>query len=815
MTSIYSDFRLGFRLLLKHPGLTVIAVFTIGLGIGVATAVFGVLETMYWKAVPGARDPGQLVELETVAPDGTVVQGSWLNFHEYREGLRSVAAVAAHVDAPLTVGPDPGRPVRGELVSADFFDVLGTTPELGRVFGMEERPETPGAHPSAVISHQLWLDEFQGRPDVLGQTLRVNRRNLTVIGVMPARFRGAMGAGPCAVWVPFSMSAQLGTMEKESFSDPALRNLYMFARLAARANLAETRARVQSIAQRLAADRPANLRGFSATVEPFWRSRLHGRAASLQPVLILMAVSLLVLAIVCANVANLLLSRSVARAGEFAVRCALGASRLRLARQCLLETLLLCAAGALIGLPLSLWMLDAAALFIPKPARANSIHIETDGRILAFAAVMCLVATFASSAAAMLFLSRARLAATLREFGRSGSAARRSHRLRTALAVAESALALVVLTGAGLLVRSYRNFNSISPGFDRTGVLLADFSAAAGRYPIADLQRACARLRDRLEATAAIAAVAYADYAPLFASDGPYHTTQPEGFVPRSPEELKVHRTAVSPGYFGLLKIPLLEGRDFLESDDPDATQVMIVNQAFVRRFYGGGSPVGRRVMVRGKWRTIVGLAADNKQFSVTEAAAPHFYLPFRQWYLQGAHILFFLRVKGDPEAPIPALRVEAAALGLADAGLDAAPLADRNALLLTPIRFAAGLLGALGAIALLLAGIGLYGVISYAVSQRTREIGIRIALGAGPAEVLRIFTVEGVSLALAGMACGLPLTAVATSLLATVLVGVSAFDPLMSAFACLFLIGVAAIASLVPALRATRIQPLAALRSE
>jgi putative ABC transport system permease protein len=813
---IWSDLRLGFRLLRSRPGFTAIAVFTLALGISVTTAMFGVLDTMYWKAFPGAAAPGRLVELETVAPDGSMVQGSWLHFREYREGLRPTAAVAAHVDAGFTLGgPDHGKAVRGELVSANFFDVLGVKPGLGRVFGTEERSEAPGANPAVVISHALWVEEFQGSRDILGKTLRVNRRELTVIGVTPPEFRGAMDGTPCSVWVPFTMSVALGVKERESFTDPALRNLYMFARLGRGVGLAQAQAQAAAIAQRLAAASPAHWKGFGATVEPMWRSRLHGRAAFLRPMLILLAVSLLVLAIVCANVANLLLARSVARMGEYGVRTVLGATRARLARQCLIETLLLAVPGALLGVPLCLWMTDSASLLLPKLARPGSTPIEMDWRMLAFAFLICLAAAFASSTAAIVFVGRSRLDETLRMLGRMGSAGARSHRLRNALVVGEVAIAMVVLIGAGLFFRAHRNLSSVDPGFDRKGVLLANVPIASGGYSVEELQRLCLRLRERLEPAPGIAAVAYADYAPLWATDGPYHTIEPEGFVSSAPEDLKAHRTSVSPGYFGLLRIPLLEGRDFSESDDAGAAQVMIVDQAFARKYYGGASPVGRRVMVRKRWRTIVGLARDSKYFSFTEASRPHFYLPFRQWYLPGSYVLFFVRAKGEAEAAVPALREAASAIDPGAAGFTAAPLAEHNALLLMPMKLATSLLAALGAIALALAGVGLYGVISFTVSQRTRELGIRIALGAKPREVLGAVAREALALTCGGVVCGLAVAALSMRLLSEFLAGVSPFDPATFAAAALFLVVVAGVASVAPAARATRIQPISALRSE
>lgn len=815
MLTLLDDLRFGFRLLFSRPGFTAVAVLTLALGIGVTTAMFSVLETMYWKAFPGAADPARLVELETVAPDGSMVRGSWLDFREYRDRLRR-ASVAAHDETAFNLGPaERARPVWGELVSSNFFDVLGVRAALGRVFSPAEQSDAPGANPVAVISHRLWSTEFESSSAVLGKTVRINRHDLTIIGVTPPEFRGAMSGMQCDLWVPFTMGPELGAIEKENFKESSLRSVYMFARLAPGAAIGEGRSELAAIARRIADSEPAGHRGFSATLEPMWRAQLHGRAAFLEPMLILMAVSLLILAIVCANVANLLLARSVGRLREFGVRVALGAGRWRLARLCFTEALVLASLGAVAGVPLAMWMTDAASSLLPKLARPGSIPIEMDGRILAFAVLVCVAAAFASSAAPVLYVLRAALNMTLRQGGRSGAAGTRSHRLRGALVVAEVAIALVVLIEAGLFYRSYRNVNSIDPGFDRRGVLLASFPMASAGYSVEELERFCVRLRERLEPAPGIAAVSYADYAPLWADDGPYTKAQPQGFVPRNPEDLKVHLTSVAPGYFGLFKIPLLEGRDFTEGDLRPAQPVMIVDQAFARRFYGGASPVGRRVLVRRTWTTVVGLVRDSKYFSFTEASRPHFYLPFRQSYQAGRQIVFFIRAGGDPDAAIATLRGAAAAIDPGAANFTAAPLSEYNALLLFPLKVAASLLAVAGVIAFLLAGVGLHGVMSYAVSQRTQEMGIRMALGARPREVMGIVVRQSLLLTGAGVAGGLFLSLVSMRALGSLLVGVHPFDPLTFAAASLFLCAVAAVASFLPARRATRIDPFTALRSD
>ena len=816
MRAFFDDLRFGFRLLFSRPGVTLPAVLTLGLGIGVTTAMFCVLDTMYWKAFPGAADPSRLVELETVAPDGSMVRGSWLDFQQYRHRLQSVSGLAAHDETSFHIGlSERGRPVAGELVSSNYFAVLGVKPAVGRVFDAQEADEAPGRHPVAVISYRLWNEEFGSGLGAVGSTIRVNRQILTVIGVTPPAFRGAMTGMRSDVWVPFSMGQVLGAIEKDNFSVTSIRSVYMFARLAPGAHIAAANSELAALALSTGASDPVGHRGFSATFEPMWRSQLHGRAAFLQPMLVLMAVSLLILMIVCANVANLLLARSVGRLREFGVRIALGAGRWRLVRQCFTETLLLAFAGALAGVELAVWMTNAAPAMLPRLARVDSIPIEIDGPVLCFAILMCLAAALLSSAAPVFLVWRSDVNATLREGGRSGAAGKRSHRLRGVLVISEIALALLVLIGSGLFFRSYRNVSAIDPGFDRNGVLMAEFPLASSGYSVGELERFCLRLRDRLRSAPGVTAVTYADYAPLWADDGPYTLAQPEGVVPRHPEDVKVHHTRIGPGYFDLLKIPILEGRDFTDNDNSTTQPVIIVDQAFARRFYRGASPVGRRVRVWQKWFRVVGLVRDSKHFSFTEESLPHFYVPFQQTYRLGQMILFFVRTPGSPDSVISTLHREAAALDANATAFNAAPMAERSALLLLPLRLAASMLAALGVIAFLLAAVGLYGVMSCAVSQRAHEIGIRVALGARPYQILRTVAHHAAVLTGSGLAIGLLLALASLRLVSAFLVGIRPLDPLTFLAASLFLIVVAAAASFVPAHRAMRIDPFAALRSE
>jgi predicted permease len=815
MRTLVDDLRFGFRLLLSRPAFTLIAVLTLALGISVATAMFGVLDTLYGKAFPGVPSPLRLAELETVASDGSLVRTSWLDFLEYRGQLRSVA-VAARADVMLTAGlDDRARPLRAELVSSNYFEVLGVHPALGHAFETAVA-EVPGTPAVALISHRYWQNEFQARPEVLGATLRLNRRNFTILGVTPPDFRGAMPGTITDIWVPITMGIELGVMEKDTFRDPLLRNVYPFARLAPAASLAQARGELANAAAGLVSRDPIGHRGFGATLEPMWRARIHGRSAFLQPTLGLLAVSLLVLAIVCGNVANLLLGRSASRLQEFSIRVALGASRWRLTRLLFVETLLLSLTGAVFALPLAMWMVDALVLLLPPMARADALRFELDPRILTAAALLAVTAAGASTVAPLLFVLRASINDTLRGGGRSGRAGARSTTLRTALIVSQVAVAQIVLIGAGLTFQSYRNAAQSRLGFNPDRVLLADFSIASGGHSDQELRSFCLLLRDTMNASPSVTAVSFADYAPLWSTDGAYSTVRPEGFLPANPADLKVHRTAIAPGYFPLLEIPLLEGRDFTDADTRSSSNVMIVDQAFARRFYNGASPIGRRVQLGKTSVTIVGLVQDSRYFSFTEAPKPHFYRPFDQAYQSGQRAVFFLKsASANPDAAIPALRAAVASVDPSYSGFAAAPLSEYNSLLLLPQQLAASLLNALGIIALVLAGIGIYGVMSYSISQRTQELGIRMALGARPMEVLGGILKQVLKVTSLGIAAGAILALAAGRILGSWLIGVAAFDPLTFLSSSLFLILIAALATVIPAWRATHLDPLTALRSD
>ncbi|MCI0540448.1 MAG: ABC transporter permease [Verrucomicrobiales bacterium] len=819
MRTFCQDLLFGFRLLLNSPGLTAVAVLTLALGMAANTTVFSWIDGLLLRPFPGAAQGHQLTVLEMVtagAPNGAN-QMSYLDYCDYRDNLKSLSGLAAHHEGVFSLGDDPanGQAVWGELVSGNYFEVLGVKPALGRVFTSEENGDKLGAYAVAVISHGLWRRRFHADPLTVGKILRVNQRELTIVGVASPEFRGTMPGLIFDIWVPVTMGKELGMLSDAAFQNRGNRPLYAVARLRSGVAITQARTEAATFSSSLETMFPDSNRGVSATILPVWEFHSAAPELLLKPLRILMAISVLVLLIVCANVANLLLARSVARRKELSIRMALGANGKRLGRQLLTETLLLASAGTLVGLLLAFWMADLLPALVPRINVPIALGFQLSARVLAFTVLACVAATLISGVAPALLWLRSDVNEALKEGGRSGNQGKHSHKTRGVLVIAEVALATVGLIGAGLFVKSFRNARKIDPGFDRSNVVLARFHLAGTGFSTAEVQQFCLRLRDRLRSNPGVASVSYANQAPLGASAGPYTGVDVEGYVPALGESRSVNYYLVAPGYFGALRLPLLEGRDFKESDDGNSMPVVIVNESFARRYFPETNPLGRRVRCFGKWATVVGLAEDSKYFNIAEAPRPHFFAPFRQQARVGQQLFFFIKVDGPPNLVAAALRREVAAVDPKAAAFDVMPLVEWTEVTLLPQKVAANLLAALGLIALILAAVGLYSVMAYAVSQRTREIGIRMALGAQPRSVLGDVLRRGMTLTAAGLGLGIAAALAVTRLVESMLVNVSPTDLGTFAVCALFLASITLLASLLPARRATKVDPMAALRCE
>ena len=798
---------------LRSPGFTLIVVLTLAAGIAANSTVFSWIDGVILHPIPGVADPARLVAFESVAPNGDALTTSYADFRDYRDRLKLTGGLAGSMPVPFSVGQDVrAERAWGELVTGNYFAVLGVKPLLGRMFAPDEYGDTQGAHPVVVIGERLWKRRFNSDPGVVGKQLRVNRQQLTIVGVAPATFLGSLSGLAFDMWVPITMGAQLNALQEWSLTDRGTRQLLAFARLRPNVTLEQARAEIQSVARHIAEADPGHNLGIGASVFPFWKAHFGAQTRMLAPLIILMAVCGVVLLIVCANVANLLLARATSRQREFSVRMAVGAGRGRLVRQLLSENLVLALLGGLVAVPITSWLSQLLGSMVPPTGLPIVLDIPLSGDVVAFTFLLCLLACAMSGIAPAWHMARTNLNDALKEDGRGGSGSARSHRMQRLLVVSEVALALVAVISAGLFARSFQAARRINPGLDPNSVLVSHLYLNG--YSVPERKQFAERLRDRVRSQPGMTAITYAQSVPLGFSGSWWENLRIQGYVPGPSENMNILRNVVAPGYFDVLRIPLVEGRDFTGLDDEKSTPVMIVSQTFARRFFAGRYAIGQRVHGWGRWFVVVGVVKDSKYETLDEGAKPYFYVPFRQIYREDMGISFYVRTAGDPRQAVEPLRRAVRSLD-PDAGVfDSMPMAEYiNAALFTE-RLAATMLAVLGAVALLLAALGLYGVMAYAVVERRHEIGIRIALGARPGDVVGMVVKQGMALTLVGLAAGMVAAIAVTRLVAAALVQVSATDPLVFSGALLFLAAVAALASYLPARFAAGIDPNQALRS-
>ncbi len=808
MRGILEDLRYAAGVLRRTPALTAISVLTLALGIAASTTVFGWVDGVVLHPLRGTSGDGQLAILEAVRDNGIENPNvSHADGQDFQNSLQSVSDLALTQQAPGSIG-DGGSAHSAwfELVTGNYLDVLGVQPVLGRTFMREEYGAAKGF--VAVISYRLWQSYFQADPAIAGRTVRINRHAVTIIGVTPAGFRGDLPGIALDAWV----IAPLAT-ERERDS----RHFRAVVRLKPGVGIAEANAEVTTVAARLARAFPKTNRGVGARIVPVWKasSGLSGILAS--PLGILAAACGLVLLIACANVANLLLARYAARQTEFGIRAALGAGPGRLMRQLTAESVLLAALATAAGLPLAVWCQDVLTYLLPSTGLPLYFDVRPNARLFLFASFACLAAALISGLPPALLSARRDLVEALKHGGRGAREDGYSRRVAGLLVAAEAGLAVSALVTLGLCLRSLHELRITPTGFNSGNVMVCRLFLTTNNYSPGEERQFSRRLRQRLLAAPSVSGAAYSDSIPLGFGLGKSTEALVEGYAAKAGESLTVLRAAVSPGYFGVLRVPLLAGRDFRPEDDETAQRVVIVNEAFARRFLGGRDPVGHRVRIHGQPFAIVGMVRDSKYSSLAEAPQPFLYVSFDQVHNGSGDggVALYARTSSDARGFVPTLRREMSAIDPNAAGLTAMPLSDYISAAWFGPRLASLLLGVLGVISMLLAGVGLYGVMAYSVSRRTREIGIRMALGAAPAGVVRSILGRGLRLTLCGIGAGLVATLAATPRLGPLLYRVSPADPVSVAVAALFLIVVAAIASLIPALRAIRVDPLIALREE
>jgi len=781
----------------------------LALGIAATTTVFGWIDGMVLHPFRGATDDGQLAVLESVRASGLQAPGvSYADCRDFQDNLQSISGILLNHHIPVSVGDgEKAYSAWFELVSGNYFDVLGVKPILGRTFTRDEYGDRAKAL-TAVISYRLWQEYFRGDPSILGRVERINRYEVTIVGVAPPEFHGDFPGIALDGWIPAPLTGE---------GNRAARNFQAIVRLKPGVRISEASAEVAAVAARLALAFPKTNQGVGARIVPIWKAQEGASSILASPLGILGAAGGLVLLIACANVTNLLLARSISRQREFGIRVALGAGPGRLSRQLVSESLLLAALATLAGLPLALWFQDLPVYLVPPTGIPVYFNAHSSARVFLFAALVCLASALLSGLPPAFQSVRRSVVDALKQGGRSDTQSGQSRRISGLVVAAEVGLAFAALVTLGLFLRSLSGLENTPAGFDHRNVTVCRLFLTTNNYTATEEQQFSRQLRERLLAAPGVTGAAYSDSIPLGFGLGKWNDIIVDGYAPRPGENVAVHHASVSPGYFDVLRVPLLSGRDFKPQDNRDAPRVMVVNESFAQRFFDGRDPVGRQVRIYGKPFAIVGMVKDSKYFSLSEAPQPYFYMSFDQVHGGSGEggVALYARADRDARGLVSVLRHEMSAIDPNSAGLTAMPLSDYISAAWFGPRLTSFFLGVLGVISILLAAVGLYGVMAYAVSQRTREIGIRMALGAGREGVLGMVLKRGLLLALLGVAAGLALTLAATPLIAPLLYRVSPVDPVSILGAAVFLSVVAVLASLIPALRATRIDPIIALRQE
>ncbi len=808
MEQLFQDVRYGFRMLRKSPGFTAVALLTLALGIGANTSIFSVVYGVLLRSLP-YRDPGRVIVLNETTPKVGRVSVSYPNFLDWRSGNHAFSQMSAVSSVSYNLaGVNQPESISGEAVSPDFLAMLGVHPILGRDFDASE--EKAGAAPVVLLGYQLWQSHLGGDPGVLGRTINLNGHGFTIIGVLPADFRSIDKIDvmvPIGVWLT-------GRSEASERGDRG--DMSAVARLRPGVSLRQARAEMDTIAARLAAAYPIANAQFGAVLRPI-REVFVG---DIQPaILVLFVAVMFVLLIACANVANLFLMRGASRTREIALRIALGATRGRIIRQMLAESLVLAFFGGLLGLALSLAGMQGMARLIPMDMQAGD-PVRLNGAVLLFAAAAVVLSSLLFGLVPALQLTKPEIQSDLKEGGRSVSAGVGQNRLRGLLAAAEIAVALILLVGAGLMVKSLYRLMSVDPGFKTDRVLTMEMSLRTTQYSKDPaILNFWEQVLDRVRVLPGVQSAALGTVIPLTDSHSRSDITIEGMPLPTPGNFPHPDEHEVSPGYLKTLGVPLLRGREFTDADTENAPRVGMINAMIARQFFPNQDAVGKRFMFGHpkadppKWITIVGVTADTKLYGLANPARLEVYLPFRQ-SVSGAMNLI-VKSAADPAALTSAIRSAVASI---DKDQPISAIATMQQLVNDSVstrRVTLILLGIFSALALVLAAIGIYGVISYSVAQRTHEIGIRMALGADGGGVLRMILAQGAKIAGAGVIIGLAASLGLTRLMANLLFSVSAADPLTFAAVAIVLVGVAMLACYIPARRALRVDPIIALRYE
>jgi len=809
MQDFIQDLGYGFRQLRRNKGFSALAILCLTLGIGANAAVFSWVEGILFRPYPLVAHQERLFAVAGLVPGKRIDGLSWPDFLDLRRGcsLCEDAFVTTIRSSTLNIG-DHAEVTTGSIVSANYFDALGVHPILGRGFEAGEDLES-NSHPVVVISYPMWRTRFKGDPKIIGKVQRLDNVQHTIVGVAPDGFFGTFVGRAMEFWVPASME---GTFDSGGYKleDRGARWIESYVRLKPGVSQAQAQQQISAIAAQLQKDYPATNRARSIGIWPLWQTPFN-HARTMGPTLeVMLVVVAFVLLIACANVGNLLLVRSFVRRHEMSVRLAIGASRGRLLKQLLTEGLILSALGTAGGFLLAYWCRQLLVMLLPD-GRTMYLPGTIDGRVMAMSAGICLIVTLIVGMVPALQTRNLDLAGPLKAESGVVVGVRSRGWIRSGLVIFQVCLSFILLVGAALLLESLQRIRSTSPGFSTTNVVATGVSVVAAGYDVPRAKTFQNELIDRLKALPGVESAAFASVTPLGYRGFSSTPIAVDGYQPAPNEQPEVEYNQVSPSYFTTLRIPLFSGREFTRTDDENAPSVAIVNRTMVERYWRGQDPIGRRLQVKGRWARVVGVAADSKYESVGETPKPFFYVPLRQDFDPEPDL--YIRTAQSLQSTSAAVLREVHVLDQSLALYGTITLQEQVNRAAAPQLVAVTLVSTLGGLALLLAAVGLYGVMSYAVAQSTRELGLRMALGADPANLQRLVISRGLRLTAGGIIVGAVAALALTRLMGQLLYQVSPHDPRVFGSALTVMTIVAVTACLLPARRASRTDPAHVLR--
>ena len=825
METLWQDIRYTVRMLIKNPGFSAIAILSLALGIGANTTIFTVVNAILLHPLP-VKDISRLVEVDTIdtktrvtTANTTKLGMSYRNCQDYgrqNQVFSGLSCIAGPLPLTWSGGPEP-KQVLGQMVTANYFEVLGLTPVRGRFF-LPDEDTKPGGNNVAVLSYSMWVNKFGSDPNIVGKVLTLNATPYTVIGVGPRGFKGAFIFGNAEeVWIPVSMYSQvLAGFFKDNFNDRRFLDTGVIARLKDGVSLSGAEASLKTIASQLEKAFPKDNASRSVALTPLADAAVgvNNRSQLVLAGGLMMGIVGLVLLIACVNVANLLLAQAARREKEMGLRAALGASRRRVTQQLLTESLVLAVLSGIVGIAIAYGGRAVLWSFRPPFILDGDLDIAFDSHVLYFTFGVAMLTAILTGLAPAIKVARPNLIEVLKVGGRGGSVSWARNRFRSLLVVTEIALALVALVGAGLFVRSMQNAQRVDPGFESRNLFVFAFDLGALHYDEAHAQQYFRAAIERAEASPGVASATIASNFPL--GGGFARTVFPEG-----EDEASGYRGTltqlndIAPNFFKTLHIPLVSGREFTDADRKDTTQVVIVSEAMAKQFWPNQNAVGKRFHFFGdpQLREVVGVARNTVVNAIGEEPQPLAYLPLTQDFSPA--VAMQVRTTGQPQPVIATVRshVQSLDTNLALTNWNTiGELLDQG---LWAPRMGAALLAVFGGVALILAVVGVYGVLSFSVNQQTREIGIRMAMGAQTGSVLGLIVKQGMRLAMVGLVLGLVFAFAAMRLLSSLLFGVSAHDPIIFGSVTLILATAAILACYIPARRAAHVDPLVALRYE